>query len=110
MQRTDVFDVLAGDLGDRDIQDVEVLPADQVQQQIQRALERFENDLQRVRRDVQVQRNLQHRLPAQQRQRHFLLLRCDDVRGLLWIGHMRCLRRGRGRIGHQNLFDRKRVR
>jgi hypothetical protein len=39
---------------DRDIEDVQVLLADQVQQQVERAFEGFEENLQRVRRDVQI--------------------------------------------------------
>jgi hypothetical protein len=40
--------------GHRDVEDVQVLPADQVQQQVERAFERLEDDFERVRRDVQV--------------------------------------------------------
>src|SRR5690606_17715176 len=65
---------LAGDLGHRDVEDVEVLAPDQVQQQVEWALERLEDHLQRIRRDVQVLGDLQHRLAVHHRQRHFLLL------------------------------------
>ena len=75
LHQADVVDVLAGDLGHRDVEDVEVLPADQVQQQVERTFERVENHLQRIGRDVQILRDLQHRLPTHQRQRHLLLLR-----------------------------------
>ncbi len=75
LQDLDVIDVLAGDLGDRDIEDVEVLPADQVQQQVERAFEGLEDHFQRIRRDVQVLRHLQNRLSLEHGQRHFLLLR-----------------------------------
>ncbi len=44
----------ARDVGQRDVEDVEVLLADQVQQQVERALERLQEDLQRIRRDVEV--------------------------------------------------------
>ena len=54
----DVLHVLARDLGDRDVEDVEVLAADQVQQQVERAFERLQEHLQRIRRDVQVARQL----------------------------------------------------
>ena len=50
----DVVQVLAGHARHRDVEDVEVLLADQVQQQVQRALEGLEEHLQRVGRDVQV--------------------------------------------------------
>ena len=36
LHQLDVLHVLAGDLGDRDVENVDVLPADQVQQQIER--------------------------------------------------------------------------
>ena len=52
----DVLHVLARDLGDFDVEDVEVLPADQIQQQIERPFERFEEYLERVGRDVQIGR------------------------------------------------------
>jgi hypothetical protein len=71
----DVVDVLARDFGDRDVEDVEVLAADQVKQQVERPFERFEDDLERVRRDVEILRHLQDRLSHHHRQRHFLLLR-----------------------------------
>jgi hypothetical protein len=74
LQHVDVVDVLAGDLRDRDVEDVQVLPADQVQQQVERALEGLEDDLERIRRDVQVLRHLQHRLALEHGQRHLLLL------------------------------------
>jgi hypothetical protein len=75
LQHVDVVHVLAGDLGDRDVEDVQVLPADQVKQQVERSFEGLEDDLERVRRDVQVLRHLQHRLALVDGQRHFLLLR-----------------------------------
>ena len=83
VHRLDVVDVLARDLGDRDVEDVEVLAADQVQQQVQRTFERIEDDLERIRRDVQILRDLQHRLAAHHRQRHFLLLWGVLLRGML---------------------------
>ena len=79
LHHADVFDVLARDLGDRDVEDVEVLAADQVQQQVERALEGIEDDFERVGRDVQVLRDLQHGLAMHHRQRHFLLL------GRMWM-------------------------
>ena len=48
----DVLQVLLCDLRHRDIEDVEVLLADQVQQQIERTLECFQEDFQRVGRDI----------------------------------------------------------
>ncbi|MCY1354972.1 hypothetical protein D9M69_413730 [compost metagenome] len=58
------------DLRHRDVEDVEVLLADQVQQQVQRAFERFQEDLERIGRDVQVLRQLEQRLAVQARERH----------------------------------------
>ena len=75
MHQFDVRHVLASDLGNRDIQDVEVLASDQVKQQVERAFECIEDYFQRIRRDVQILRHRQHRLATYERQRHFLLLR-----------------------------------
>ena len=47
-QHVDVLDVLPGDLGDGYVKDVQVLAADQVEQQIERAFEGLEDYLQRV--------------------------------------------------------------
>ena len=86
MHHLDVIDVLARDLGDRDVEDVEVLPADQIEQQIERAFERFENDLERIRRDVEILRNFEHGLAAHEGQRDFLLPGC-------WLRTSCCCRR-----------------
>ena len=53
----------------------EVLLPDQVQQQVERALERLEEHLQRVGRDVQVARQLGDRLALDDGERHLRLLR-----------------------------------
>jgi hypothetical protein len=66
----DVGQVLARHAGQRDVEDVEVLLADQVQQQVQRAFEGLEEDLQRIRRDVQVLRHAKQRLAVQARHGH----------------------------------------
>ena len=68
----DVVQVLARHVGQRDVEDVEVLLADQVQQQVQRALEGLEEDLQRVGRDVQVLRQREQRLAVQAGHRHLV--------------------------------------
>src|ERR1700743_728535 len=65
----DVVEVLARDLRQRDVEDVEVLAPDQVQQQVQRGFEGLEEDLQRGRRDVQVRRHPEQRLAVQAGQR-----------------------------------------
>ena len=64
----DVGEVLARDLGHRNVEDVEVLPTDQVQQHVQRALEGVEENLQGVGRNVQILRQPQHRLAVQARE------------------------------------------
>ena len=58
----DVAQVLAGELGHRDVEHVDVLPADQIQQQVERALERLEEHFERLRRNVQILRQLEQRL------------------------------------------------
>ena len=102
----DVIHVLPGDLGDRDVENVEVLPADQIQQQVQWTFERFEDDFERVRRNVQVLGHLQHGLPADERERHFLLLR-DAREGILgFFDHLDfgCL------VSHRHTSEGSRVR
>ena len=58
----DVSHVLPGQLGHRNIQDVQVLTADQIQEQIERPLERLEENLEGIRRNEEVVRKLQDRL------------------------------------------------
>ena len=49
------------------VQDVEVLLANQVQQQIQRAFKGLQKNLQRIRRDVQILRHGKQRLAVESR-------------------------------------------
>ena len=56
LHQLDIAHVLFGDFRDLNIEDVDVLLADQVQQQIQRSLEGFEEHFQSIRRNVQIQR------------------------------------------------------
>jgi hypothetical protein len=63
----DVGQVLARDVGQRDVEDVEVLLADQVEQQVERALEGVEEDLEGIGRDVQVGGHGEQRLAIQPR-------------------------------------------
>ena len=74
LHQLDVLHVLARDLGDRDVEDVEVLPADQVQQQVERTFERLEEHLERLRRDVEILRHLGDGLAIDDGERHFHLL------------------------------------
>ena len=55
--------VLFGNLGDVDLQDVQVLALDQIEQKVQRALKGLQEDLQRLRRDVKVLGQLRHACP-----------------------------------------------
>ena len=61
----DIAEVLARHIGQRYVEDIEVLAPDQVEQQIERPLERLEKNLQRIRRDVQIERHLEQRLAIQ---------------------------------------------
>ena len=54
----DVVQVLLGDFNHRDIQHVDILLADEVEQQVQRPLETAQDDFQRVRRDKQILRQV----------------------------------------------------
>ena len=103
VHRLDVVDVLAGDLCHRYVENFQILPADQVQQQVQRAFKRVKDDFQSVRRNIQVLRNLQQRLPVHHRQRHFLLSRRHPARDFSIrrrVGQVVFNRAGRGCIGH----------
>ena len=68
----DIAHVLARHVQHGNVEDVEVLLADQVQQQVQRPFEGFEEDLQRIGRDVQVLRQGEQRLAVQARQSHLV--------------------------------------
>jgi len=87
------MDVLAGDLGDVDEQDIEVAAPDQIEQQIQRALETLQHHLQRIGRNIEVGGQLHDALAEDDSQRQFLLLRRPGARfrvrlsgahGVLW--------------------------
>ncbi len=80
LHHLDVAHVLAGQFRHRDIKHVEVVLADQVQQQIQRPLEGFQHQFQRIRRDVQILREFQHRLAMDTGQR------CGGVN--ICLGHI----------------------
>ena len=81
----DVLHVLFRDFGDGDIENVDVLVANQVQKQVQRALESLEEDLQRVRRYIQVLRKRRDRLTGHNSERH-LFLRWGLFFVLRWFG------------------------
>ncbi|MCY1240081.1 hypothetical protein D9M72_529100 [compost metagenome] len=73
-----------GDGGHGNVEDVDVLLADQVEQQVERALEGFEEDLQRIRRDIEILRQLGHRLAVDQGERQLLLGARLGIRRLGW--------------------------
>ena len=74
LQQRDVAHVLARDFRDGNIQDVQVLPPDQVQQQVQRALESLQEHFQRIRRNIQVLGDLRDGLALHDGKGHFPLL------------------------------------
>ncbi len=82
----DVGQVLARDVGHRDVEDVEVLLADQVQQKVQRTFERLQEDLERVGRNVEIARKLKHRLAVEAG--HDLQF---ELLGLAFEGFDRCI-------------------
>src|SRR6185503_449990 len=88
----DVFHVLARELRHRDVEDVERVAANEVEEEVQRALERVEEDRERFRRDVEVLGHFRERLAADLRDghrqvEHGLLVREGIVGGVR--GHLR---------------------
>ena len=75
LHHPDVVHVLPRDVGKRDVEDVEVLSPDEIEQQVERALESLEEHLERLRRDVEVARQLRERLALHHRERHLALQR-----------------------------------
>jgi hypothetical protein len=71
LHQLDVAHVLARDLGDRNVQDVQILPPYQIEQHVERALERLEKHLERLGRDVQIARHFGDRQAECDRKRHF---------------------------------------
>jgi len=65
------------DLSHRNIKNIEVLLADQIQQQIEWTFESFEKYLQRIRRNVEVIRQLEQRLAVELGEGHAI----DDFGG-----------------------------
>ena len=92
VHHVDVLEILARQLRHRDVEHVQVLLANQVEQQVERTLEALENDLQRIGRDVEILGYREHRLAVDA---------CDaghdgDHRGHLRAGHRRQRRLRRG--------------
>jgi hypothetical protein len=78
--RLDVGEVLLGHPRHRDVEDVDVRFANQVEKQVERSLEGLQENLQGVRRDVEIGGNLHHRFAPHERNplRAFRVQR-DDV-------------------------------
>ena len=66
----DIDQVLARDAGHWNVQDVEVLLADQVEQQVERTFEGFEKNFQCVGRDVEILRHGEQRFAIESCHRH----------------------------------------
>src|SRR5690606_611048 len=66
----DIRQILPRDIGHRDVEHIEILLAYQVQQQVQRAFEGFQEYFKRVWRNVQVGRQLEQRFAVQARKGH----------------------------------------
>ena len=77
----DVLDVLIGDLGDRDIQNIQILAFDQIEQQVQRSLEGIEKHLQGIRWNVEIGGWGGKRLPLNPGEGQLFLLRM-----MMWMG------------------------
>ena len=89
LHQIDVLHVLLRDGGDRDVEQVEVLALDQIEQQIEGTLERFEKDLQGVRWDIEIPRQLDDRLAVDHGERHLLLPGPARRRGSSRLRHRR---------------------
>ena len=71
-----VFHILPGDLRNGNVQDVEVLTADEIEEEVEGAFECLEEYLQRVGRNVEIARQLGDRRAVHECKRHLLLGRC----------------------------------
>ncbi len=74
LHQLDVLHVLLGDLGERNVENVEILPADEIQKQVERTFERLEEYFECLRRDIQIARHLRHGLAVDHGERHLDLL------------------------------------
>ena len=69
----DVARVLDGDLGNGNVENVQVLPPDEIQQQVQRPFEGLQEDLERVGRDVEIPGQFGNRFALDHRKGHLTL-------------------------------------
>ena len=76
----DVAQILTRELRHRNVENVDILLANEIQEQVQRTLEGFEENLERFRRNVQIVRHLQQRLAVDARDRCPRRLRKIDDR------------------------------
>ena len=74
-----IVQILLGNLHHRNIKDIDILLADEVQQQIQRPLEAAQYHLQRIRRNKQILRHISNRLTEHPRNGMFRR-RCSSGR------------------------------
>jgi hypothetical protein len=95
-----VAEVLAGDPRHRNVEDVEVLLADEIQQQIQRTFESLQEHLERIRRDVQILGQRKQGLAIQTRHGHVVhhLGHEGQLGGVITLRQ-----RGGGRLGQGGL-------
>src|SRR5260363_186437 len=62
-----ILQILARELGHWNIEHIEVLPANQIQQQIERPLKGFKKNFKRIERNIEIARQLKERLAVQTR-------------------------------------------
>src|SRR5260363_220671 len=62
-----ILQILARELGHWNIEHIEVLPANQIQQQIERPLKGFKKNFKRIGRNIEIARQLKERLAVQTR-------------------------------------------
>jgi hypothetical protein len=89
LHQFDIAGVLAGDLRDRNIEYVEILPPDQIQEQIERTFEGLQEHFERLRRDVQISGQLGDGLAFHDGKGHLCLLLKRGGRGGGRIRHER---------------------
>ena len=65
----DVAQILTRELRHRNVENVDILLANKIQEQVQRTLEGFKENFERFRRNVQIVRHLQQRLAVDARDR-----------------------------------------
>ena len=82
LHQLDIAHVLTSDFRDRDIENIDVLLADQIEQQIQRSLECLKEDLERIWGDIEILRQVIESLAVDKRQPQLLAGRLEGRLGL----------------------------